>query len=133
MLDQTLKTRMKQRFNRVQCGKNRFAGFLVLFQAFVLLATVIAIPKYVSASDTKVWVLLEETSKLGFTATQSGAEFDGIFREFGGTIHFDPSDLAGSMVDISIDLTSVTTYMTDRDNMLPMPEWFDTATSATAN
>ncbi len=70
------------------------------------------------------WDVQYEESRLGFTATQQGGEFDGRFRAFDATMRFSPDDLAGSGFDVTIDVTSITTGSGDRDEQLPAQEWF---------
>lgn len=57
-------------------------------------------------------------STLGFTASQTGAEFDGHFGKFTAQIVFSPDDLAGSRFDVLVDTRSVDTQDDDRDTAL---------------
>ncbi|WP_435106039.1 YceI family protein [Arhodomonas sp. AD133] len=84
------------------------------------LLALVAMPA-VAATD---WQIRHEESRLGFTATQQGGEFDGRFRDFDATMRFSPDDLGGSGFDVSIDVTSITTGSSDRDEQLPAQEWF---------
>lgn len=57
-------------------------------------------------------------STLGFTAMQSGADFDGGFATFRASIRFSDADLAGSRFDVEVDTKSVDTQDDDRDTAL---------------
>ena len=57
-------------------------------------------------------------STLGFTANQSGGDFDGGFEKFTARIVFADADLAGSMFDVEVDTGSVNTQDDDRDTAL---------------
>ncbi|MFZ2235901.1 MAG: YceI family protein [Dokdonella sp.] len=65
-------------------------------------------------------------STLGFSGTFQGEAFNGEFKKFDATISYDPAKLAASKFDVSIDIGSVATGDSDRDNALPGDEFFDT-------
>lgn len=67
-------------------------------------------------------------STLGFSGTFQGETFNGEFKQFDATISYDPANLAASKFDVSVDISSVATGDSDRDNALPGDEFFDTAT-----
>jgi polyisoprenoid-binding protein YceI len=70
---------------------------------------------------------MRDGSKLGFTGSWEGAEFDGVFHKFAAAISFDPKDLATSRFDVKVDVTSADTQSSDRDEALADPEWFNFA------
>jgi polyisoprenoid-binding protein YceI len=72
------------------------------------------------------WTIIADASKLAFSALQEGERFAGEFREFYGDIYFDPEDLPGSGVAITIPLISVSAGSKDRDSTLPGKVWFST-------
>lgn len=78
------------------------------------------------------WTLDRAASKLGFSTEWSGAPITGTFSAWRGDIAFDPDQLDKSRVQIRIDLTSVNTDDSSRDEALKGPEWFDTAAHKTA-
>lgn len=49
----------------------------------------------------------------------------GNFTDFGGTFKFDPNDLTGSRIAITVQAQSVNTQNTKRDNHLRSEEFFD--------
>ncbi len=63
-------------------------------------------------------------STLGFTASQTGGEFDGQFRKFTAQIRFSPDDLANSSFDVRVDTASVDTQDDERDSALRGPDLF---------
>jgi polyisoprenoid-binding protein YceI len=69
------------------------------------------------------WQVVQEQSTLGFTATQTGSEFDGTF-DFSADMHFDRDDLANSAFDVTVDVTSVDTGARRRDQALADQAWF---------
>lgn len=63
-------------------------------------------------------------SSLAFTASQTGADFDGQFRKFTAEIRFSPDDLANSSFDVRVDTKSVDTQDDERDTALRSPDLF---------
>lgn len=57
-------------------------------------------------------------SSLGFTANQSGGDFDGQFEKFAARIVFADADLAGSSFSVEVETASVNTHDDDRDTAL---------------
>lgn len=72
------------------------------------------------------WQIIPSQSKLSFTARLSGTPFEGVFKEFDGTIFFDPENLPLSRVSIVIPISSLTTGNAERDAQIGTPDWFDT-------
>lgn len=64
-------------------------------------------------------------STLGFSGTFQGEAFNGEFKQFDATISYDPANLTASKFDVSVDINSVVTGDSDRDNALPGDEFFD--------
>ena len=70
------------------------------------------------------WQILSGESSITFVATYDGAPFEGAFKQFAGTIAFDPEQPQQGYFDVHIDTGSVTTYTDDWDQALPDKEWF---------
>lgn len=68
------------------------------------------------------WSMQPKQSKLTFVGTQAGAEFEGAFEKFTADIKFDPQDLAGSRFDVKIDLASVNSRDSERDDIIKGPD-----------
>jgi len=85
------------------------------------------------ASDAATaWTTDPSRSRLDFTATQAGGEFDGAFRRFRAVIAFDPADLAGSRFQVEIETASAATGDRDRDQTLAGNDFFATTRWPTA-
>ncbi|GGF65511.1 hypothetical protein GCM10011332_19460 [Terasakiella brassicae] len=89
--------------------------------------TVVAVFLITSPALATDWSV-KDSSKLGFIATQTGAEFEGAFKAFTSTISFDPDNLEQSHVEIIIDITSVDTQSAERDSQIVSADWFDAST-----
>lgn len=70
------------------------------------------------------WQVVHEESTLAFTATQTGSEFRGRFREFAADMTFHRDRPDDSAFDVTVDVTSVTTGSRDRDAALADKAWF---------
>ncbi|MCF8479127.1 MAG: YceI family protein [Rhodospirillum sp.] len=70
------------------------------------------------------WTMVPGDSTLTFQGTQMGASFTGHFQSFSADIAFSPEDLAGSTVDVTIDMLSTATGSADRDTQIPQRPWF---------
>jgi polyisoprenoid-binding protein YceI len=70
------------------------------------------------------WTLQPKESKLTFVGTQAGAEFEGTFERFTADIRLDPQDLAGSRFDVRIDMASVDSRDSERDDAVKSDDLF---------
>ena len=68
-----------------------------------------------------------QQSKLEFTGVQAGAEFKGVFHKFTAAVDFAPDALAGSHIDVQIDVNSVDSMDKDRDATMRGKDIFDVA------
>ena len=82
-----------------------------------------------SAAD---WQVDAPKSNLGFTATFSGAKFEGQFKSWQAEIAFDPANPAAGRAKVTIDMTSAATGDKQRDQALPDSDWFDVKKSPQA-
>ncbi len=71
------------------------------------------------------WVIIPDQSYINFDATVEGTAFEGTFERFGGIIAFDPENLAASHVEISVEIASVKSGSSERDEYIVAPAWFD--------
>src|SRR5579871_4081659 len=55
------------------------------------------------------------------------ANVKGEFDKLSGTVEFDPANAGLSSVEAKIDVNSISTRETDRDNHLKSPDFFDVA------
>lgn len=124
------------------------AGVLVLFVGLLYMLTLFVIatkneegeadaalsrsPAAVSASapaqsdfQDHQWAMIPQQSRIRFTATQNGQEFSGTFEGITGTIVFNPADLSLASADIIIDVSSLNTGSTERNQQAQSADWFD--------
>lgn len=71
-----------------------------------------------------VWVIEPAKSTLTFEATQQGAPISGVFKGFTGDIRFDASRPEESRATIMIDMRTVDSQSSDRDQSLLGADWF---------
>lgn len=84
-----------------------------------------------SAAKAAPWKL-EKGGRLGFTAEYSGEAIKGSFSRWDATIVFDPGDLPGSSIRATIDLASVDSGDSQRDDMLRSESFFGIGAHPTA-
>jgi len=70
------------------------------------------------------WTLQPRESKLTFVGTQAGAEFEAVFERFTADVKFDPQDLAGNRFDVKVDMASVNSKDSERDDTVKGDELF---------
>lgn len=78
------------------------------------------------------WTADPAQSTLTFVGTQQGEKFSGVFRRFRAAVQFGAADLATSSLDVTIDMTSVDSRSSDRDQALATDAWFDVKRYASA-
>ena len=90
-----------------------------------------------TASDVAIsakalpWTV-EKGSRLGFTADYTGEAIRGTFTRWDAAIVFDPEDLPGSSIKVTVDLTSVESGDGQRDDMLKSDSFFGTGANPKA-
>ena len=93
----------------------RISGSL-LVAALVLLA---------SNAVARDWQVDQAKSSLTFKCSYQSEAFDGKFGKFTATIAYDEADPASAKFDVSVDLASVDTQNSDRDDALAGADFFD--------
>ena len=73
------------------------------------------------------WQVDPAHSALTFTNSYQGVEYTGQFRRFDAMIEYDPNDLAHAKFDVTIDITSLDTQNSERDQAALGTDFFDTA------
>lgn len=71
------------------------------------------------------WQIDPAKSQLTFTATQNDAPVHGKFNTFTGQIFVDPKDYQHSMIDIMVDIDSISTSYAQLKETLLTSDWFD--------
>jgi polyisoprenoid-binding protein YceI len=84
-------------------------------------ALTIGLPLVAGASD---WTMLKENSRLEFTASYDQTPFDGRFESFDVSLDFDPASPAKAKLEVTVDITTVDTDNTERDEALADSDWF---------
>ena len=79
------------------------------------------------------WQVDAARSTLTFKGSYQGEAFAGAFKKFNATIAYDESDLASAKFDVTIDLASVDTQNSERDDTLNEPDFFATKKSPQAH
>lgn len=95
-----------------------------IFKAIALAFTALMMATVVQASE---WATDYDKSRLGFSAVQAGNPFEGQFKTFSAKIKFDPEDLPGSKISVTVEIASFGTDDAQRDGGVSGTEWFDTS------
>ncbi|MCC5925954.1 MAG: YceI family protein [Bacteroidetes bacterium] len=74
------------------------------------------------------WTIDAAHSSVKFNIRHFFTPVPGTFERWSGAIHFDPENLAGSKIDVTIDVSSVNTQNTRRDEHLRDPDFFEVTT-----
>jgi polyisoprenoid-binding protein YceI len=93
--------------------------------ALIAVAAIFGAIELASAADAQAWTVDQANSRITFTGRQMGAPSKGEFKRFSANVRFDALNLAGSAIDVTIDLASADTGNRDIDEELKRPKWFD--------
>jgi polyisoprenoid-binding protein YceI len=80
-----------------------------------------------ASADAPEWAVDAAKSSIGFTGRQMGVPSKGRFKSFTAAVKFDPGDLGGSAVEVTVDAASADAGNPDIDKELKQPKWFDVA------
>jgi polyisoprenoid-binding protein YceI len=108
--------------------RNLLAGTAVLSGTAAILLGAAA-----AAAGAASYTADTEQSRLEFVGVQAGAEFKGVFHKFTANVDFAPDALAGSRIDVQIDMNSVDSKDKDRDTTIRSKDIFDVAHNPTAH
>ena len=78
------------------------------------------------------WKIIPQNSKLEFKTTQDKSTVSGEFSKFEGKINFDPKQLAGSKIAITIDTASINSSFKEAIEALKTAEWLASTTNPKA-
>lgn len=81
-----------------------------------------------SENAAPAWTVDAAHSSVKFNIRHFFTPVPGTFENWTGTIHFDPENLEGSKIDVSIDVASVNTQNERRDEHLRDPDFFEVST-----
>jgi polyisoprenoid-binding protein YceI len=83
-------------------------------------------PAAAAAEQTGTWHVDAHRSEVRFTVTKLGfSDVTGVFRDFTGSVRFDPEHPENSSVQWTTRVASVSTGERDRDSSLQASEYFD--------
>lgn len=98
-----------------------------------VLTGILALAGPMAMAQTSTWVPDKAHSEVNFSILHmSLSHVHGRFGNIGGTINWSDSDITKSTVNVTIDIASVDTSQTARDNHLKTPDFFDAAQFLTA-
>jgi polyisoprenoid-binding protein YceI len=89
-----------------------------------LLVAVILIPLHAAARD---WQIDPAKSSLTFKGTYQDDPFDGKFGRFDAAIAYDETDPSKDKFDVKVNVASVSSGSSERDDTLKAPDFFDAA------
>ena len=86
---------------------------------------VLSLILHATSAVARDWQVDPAKSSLTFKETYQGEAFDGKFAKFTAAIAYDEADLASAKFDVNVDLASVDTQNSDRDEALVGADFFD--------
>jgi polyisoprenoid-binding protein YceI len=98
-----------------------------------LVSGILALAAPLAIAQTSTWVSDQAHSDVAFTVTHMGiSKVHGSFGKVAATIAFNDADITKSVVSATIDVTTVDTGQSARDNHLKTDAFFDVAKFPTA-
>jgi len=101
---------------------------LTLLKTFVMLrnfVTIALLTLLSYAATAQNLTPSDADSKISFTIKNMGADVTGSLKGLKGTMKFDPKKLKSSFFDVTVDVNTINTNNTRRDNHLKQPDFFD--------
>ncbi len=80
-----------------------------------------------SNATARDWQVDAAKSTLTFKGTYQNGPFEGKFGKFNALISYEAADLAQAKFDVTVDMASVDTQSSERDQTLATGDFFDTA------
>src|ERR1700733_41980 len=90
----------------------------------ILLSLCALLPITASARD---WQVDAAKSSLTFKDTYQNGPFEGKFKKFDATIKLDDADVSKDSFDVKVDIASLDSGSSERDDTLRTPDFFDPA------
>lgn len=85
------------------------------------------VPSGAKAGPAPDWAFDQPHCSVMFFVKHILAKVPGRFDSYSGTVRFDPANLGGSSIDVSVAMGSVDTGIAKRDEHLKSPDFFDAA------
>jgi polyisoprenoid-binding protein YceI len=96
------------------------------------LALVFAVSAFADGNDNDnratAWQIDKSHSAVNFTINHFFTPVDGTFNDYTAEVYFDPENLEGSHIDVTIPVGTVNTRNERRDNHLKTDDFFDAET-----
>lgn len=80
----------------------------------------------VSAAHASTYDVDSSHSSVGFSVRHLVSKVNGSFKDFSGTINFDPKKATASSAEFTVKIASIDTQNEKRDGHLKSPDFFDT-------
>lgn len=96
----------------------------ILFLVSTIAALIAAVFPMATYAITE-WEIVPKESSLTFTGIQNNAPVSGSFKNFKGTIAFDPEKLSESKVNVLVDTRSINTPYEELTSTLQTSDWFN--------
>jgi polyisoprenoid-binding protein YceI len=100
-------------------------------KSLILLTVLILLPFGAQGQVAQLWQIDAAHSAVNFKIRHFFTPIPGAFTKWDGVIRFDAANLAGSSIDVLIDVTSINTKNDRRDAHLRTPDFFDATTHPT--
>ncbi|WP_310992738.1 YceI family protein [Aequorivita marina] len=81
-----------------------------------------------NAQEATMWKIDKPHTSVNFSINHFFSSVPGKFKDYNGTIHFNPDNLKGSKADFSVVINSVSTDNAKRDKHLQSEDFFDAKT-----
>ncbi len=96
--------------------------------ATTLAIAALMLPLMLAAEQARAsqWNIVAGDSDIGFSGRAAGQTIEGVFKDFSGSVRFDPDAPAQTQTQIVIELDSLSTGNSDVDGTLPGETWFHT-------
>jgi polyisoprenoid-binding protein YceI len=94
----------------------------------ITILIVIVLLFQIASAGIKLFMPVDNESKVAFTIKNFGISSSGTFRGLAGKIKFDPQNLPESFFDVSIDAATIETGIQARDRHLKKAEYFNVVT-----
>lgn len=91
----------------------------------VVLALALGIAGPAAAADAPEWTVDAKNSQIRFIGRQMNVPSDGVFRSWSAKIRFDPKNLGGSSVDVTIETASAHSGNKEIDATLKSEAFFE--------
>jgi len=97
--------------------------------ATTLALAALILPLMLAAEPARAaqWNIVAGESEIGFSGRAAGQTIEGVFKDFSGSVRFDPDAPADTRAEIVIELNSLSTGNSDVDGTLPGEGWFNTS------